>query len=246
MLKGRTAVITGGTRGIGRAIALEFAAQGADLALIYSGNADSAHATSTEAEALGVQVKAYHCDVSSWDQVQSTSEQILADFGRVDILVNNAGIVKDNLAIRMSEQDFDQVVAVNLKGAFTMIRHLSKSLLTSPYGRIINVSSVVGLMGNIGQANYSASKAGLIGMTKSLAREFASRGVTCNVIAPGFIDTDMTTALPATVLEKLKALIPLKTVGRPEDIAHSALFLASDMASYITGEVLQVDGGMRL
>ena len=247
-LDGRHAVITGGSRGIGRAVALRMAQQGARVTILYAGQAEAARSTCAEASGFGVAAQAYQCDVSDWSRVTSVCETIVADRGRVDILVNNAGIVKDNLLMRMSEADFDRVIAVDLKGAFNVTRHLLRSLLTSPYGRIITVSSVVAGIGNAGQTNYAAAKAGLVGFAKSLAREVAGRGVTSNVIAPGFIATDMTAKLaPETAGSAGAALmsrVPLKRLGTPDDIAGVAVFLASDMASYITGEVLAVDGGM--
>jgi 3-oxoacyl-[acyl-carrier protein] reductase len=246
MLTTRTAVITGGSRGIGRAIATEYARQGCDIALVYHGNEEAATEVVRQAQQCGVRAQAYQCDVSDWATTQTTCQRILADFSTVDILVNNAGIVHDNLFMRMSEADIDEVLGVNLKGAMAMTRHLTPSLLKSAHGRVINISSVVGLMGNPGQANYAAAKAGLIGFTKSIAREFASRSVTCNVIAPGFIATDMTAGLPESATEKLTSLVPLKRTGAPEDVAGAAVFLASDQASYITGQVIQVDGGMRM
>jgi 3-oxoacyl-[acyl-carrier protein] reductase len=246
MLQGRTAVITGGSRGIGRAIAEEYARQGCNLAVLYHGNEQAAVQVVAAAQDCGVRALGYQCDVSDWKSVEATCGTILSDFDTVDILVNNAGIVHDNLLMRMREQDIDEVLAVNLKGAMAMTRHLTPALLKSPRGRVINISSVVGLMGNPGQSNYAAAKSGLIGFTKSIAREFASRSVTCNVIAPGFIDTDMTSALPDSAAEKLTSLVPLKRVGTPEDIAGVAAFLACDQASYITGQVIQVDGGMRM
>jgi len=246
LLSGRRAVITGGSRGIGRAIALEFARQGADIAIVYAGRADAAQGVVAEAEAFGGVARAYQCDVADFAATRAVCGAILADLGGTDIIVNNAGIVRDNLVMRMSEADFDQVVAVNLKGAYNMTHHLMRPLLRSPHGRIISTTSVTALMGNPGQANYAAAKAGLIGFTKSLARELAGRGITCNAIAPGMIETDMTADLPTPVLESFTARRPLKRAGTPEDVAHAAVFLASDWAAYITGQVLQVDGGMRL
>jgi len=243
-LKGRHAVVTGGSRGIGRAVAVALARQGADVSIIYAGQADAADQACAEAAEFGVSAKAYQCDVSDWEQTKAVCETIVADRGRVDILVNNAGIVKDGLMMRMSEADFDAVIAVNLKGAFNITRHLLRSLLASPCGRIITVSSVVAEMGNVGQTNYAAAKAGLIGFTKSLAREVAGRGVTCNVIAPGFIETDMTAKLSESVVANLAGMIPLKHMGTPADVAGAAVYLASDLAAYVTGEVLAVDGGM--
>jgi len=244
VLEGRHAVVTGGSRGIGRAIALALAQQGAKVTILYAGQADAAQQTCADASAHGAQAVAYQCDVSNWQQVESVCQTVVADRGRVDILVNNAGIVKDNLLVRMSEDEVDKVIAVNLKGAISVTRHLLRSLLTSPYGRVITVSSVVALMGNAGQTNYAAAKAGLIGFTKSLAREVAGRGVTCNVIAPGFTTTDMTAALRPDVIDRLMANVPLRRMGAPEDVAGAAVFLASDWAGYVTGQVLSVDGGM--
>ncbi|MDR0783036.1 MAG: 3-oxoacyl-[acyl-carrier-protein] reductase [Propionibacteriaceae bacterium] len=244
MLKGRTAVITGGSRGIGRAIVVEMARNGADVAVVYAGNSAAAEAVCAEAVELGVRALAYQCDVGNYAATKAVCAQILADFSGVDILVNNAGIVRDKLALRMTEEDFDQVIAVNLKGAFAMIQHLMSALMRSPSGRIINISSISGMMGQIGQANYAAAKAGMIGLTKTIAREVARRQVTCNAIAPGFIQTDMTAELVEATREALEARVPLQRVGSVEDIAHAAVFLASDKAGYITGEVLKVDGGM--
>ena len=243
-LFGRHAVVTGGSRGIGRAVAVALAQQGADVSIIYAGQADAADQACAEASSFGVSAKAYQCDVSDWEQTKTVCETIVADHGRVDILVNNAGIVKDGLMMRMTEADFDRVIAVNLKGAFNITRHLLRSLLASPCGRIITVSSVVAEMGNVGQTNYAAAKAGLIGFTKSLAREVAGRGVTCNIIAPGFIETDMTAKLSDSVVANLAGMIPLKHMGTPADVAGAAVYLASDLAAYVTGEVLAVDGGM--
>lgn len=246
MLKGRKAVVTGCARGIGLSIAMALAKHGADLAIIDVAATDGAK----EEEALnaiqsfGTNVKYYACDVSDFETAKEICQAIASDFGGVDILINNAGITRDNLLLRMSEDDFDKVLDVNLKGAFNFSKHLARTIIKSPFGRIINISSVSGIAGNPGQVNYSASKAGLIGMTKTMAKELASRSVTCNVIAPGFIETDMTAVLPEGIAENLKASIPLKRLGQPEDVAALAAFLASDYAAYITGEVIKVDGGM--
>ena len=244
MLKGKTAVITGASRGIGRAVALAFAENSADIAVIFSGNEAAADETVSRAENFGVKAKSFRCDVSDFSQAKNICENIFAEFKKIDILVNNAGITKDGLLLTMSENDFDSVVDVNLKGAFNFSRHLARYIMKSPAGRVINISSVSGLAGNVGQANYSASKAGLIGLTKTIAKEFAARAVTCNAIAPGFIETDMTAALPENILEKINAAIPLKRVGKPDEVAALALFLASDAAAYITGEIIKIDGGM--
>ena len=226
MLLGRKAVITGAAQGIGRAIALEFEKHGAVVADV------------------DIHSSKYSCDVSDFEAVKHICEQIVKDLNGIDILVNNAGITKDNLLLRMTETEFDAVLNVNLKGAFNFTKHLSRALLKSKNGRIINISSVSGLTGNAGQVNYSASKAGLVGMTKTLAKEFASKSITVNAIAPGFIETDMTAVLPESIIETMHKTIPLKRFGQAQDIANLAAFLASDNASYITGEVIRVDGGM--
>ncbi|PKM62293.1 MAG: beta-ketoacyl-ACP reductase [Firmicutes bacterium HGW-Firmicutes-21] len=244
MLKNKVAVVTGGSRGIGRAVALGFAKEGADIAVIYSGSSERAEDVCKEAKEMGVNAFSYKCDVADFDITESTVNQIYEDLSRIDILVNNAGITRDGLVLQMKEQDFDDVIAVNLKGAFNMIKHTTRRFAKQKSGRIINISSVSGLMGNSGQANYSASKAGLIGLTKTIAKELASRGVTCNAIAPGFITTDMTEAMPEAVKEASLGIIPQKRIGTPEDIAALAVFLASDNAGYITGEVIRVDGGL--
>lgn len=244
MLKGKRAVVTGASRGIGRAIAEAFMQNGADVAVLYAGQAERAAEVVAGAERRGVTALAYACNVADYDEVRNVCAEIVQDFGGVDILVNNAGITRDNLLLRMSEADFDLVVDVNLKGAFHLIKHLSRPLMKAPAGRIINISSVAGLMGNAGQVNYAASKAGLIGLTKTVAKEYASRSVTCNAIAPGFIETDMTAALPAATLENALGFVPLHRIGRAADVAALATFLASDAAGYITGEVIRVDGGL--
>jgi len=245
MLNEKTAVITGASSGIGKAIALKMAENGANIAIVYyAGTGDAAGAVRRQAESFGVKAEIYECNVASYEESKSACEKIVADFNSVDILVNNAGITRDGLLLRMSEADFDDVISVNLKGAFNFIRHLSRSIMKSPSGRIINIASVSGMMGNAGQANYSAAKAGMIGLTKTVAKEFAGRNVACNAIAPGFIKTDMTTALPQTVRENAEKAIPLKRMGTADEVANAALFLASDLSSYITGEVIRVDGGL--
>jgi len=244
MLKNKIAVITGGSRGIGRAIALGMAREGANIAIIYSGSSENAEAVCTEVMELGAKALSYKCSVADFAMTESIVKQIYADFGRIDILVNNAGITKDGLVMQMAEKDFDDVISVNLKGAFNMIRHTTRQFAKQKSGRIINISSVSGLMGNSGQANYAASKAGLIGLTKSIAKELASRGVTCNAIAPGFISTNMTNAMTEETIKAAIEIIPQKKMGKPEDIAALAVFLASEQAAYITGEVIKVDGGL--
>ncbi len=244
MLNGKTAVVTGGSRGIGKAIALRFAQNGANIAVVYSGNTDAAAAICEEAMAFGVNAQAFQCNVADYMAVKQACAAICEAFGGVDILVNNAGITRDTLLLRMSESQFDDVIAVNLKGAFNVTKQLSRTIMKAGAGRIINISSISGLMGNRGQANYAAAKAGLIGFTKSVARELAGKQVTCNAIAPGFIETDMTASLPRQVLDWIDDNVPLGHMGTPNDIAAAALFLASPAASYITGAVLQVDGGM--
>lgn len=244
MLKGKIAVVTGGSRGIGRAVCLKLAENGADVAFLYAGNEEKALATQQELLALGVRAQAYRCNVADTAETAETFKQILQDFGGVHILVNNAGITRDKLALAMSEEDFDAVLDVNLKGAFNTIKQVYRPFTRQRYGKIINVTSVSGLMGNPGQANYAAAKAGLVGLTKTIAKELASRGVTCNAVAPGFVDTDMTQAFIDN--EELKNSIPQKRFGRPEEIAELVLFLASDKSSYITGEVIRCDGGLAM
>ena len=246
MLSDKTVVITGGARGIGREIALKMADAGANIALVDVCRREEMEETRMQAAALGSQALAYQCAVEDEAQVIAVTKEIASAFGRVDILVNNAGITKDNLLLRMSAEDFSRVLDVNLQGAFHFIRHLVRQIMRSPAGRIINISSVVGLRGNFGQVNYAASKAGLIGLTKSVAREFAGKSVTCNAIAPGFIETAMTSTLPEQALENLRASIPLGRPGRADEVAALALFLASPEAAYITGEVIRIDGGMAM
>lgn len=244
MLKGRKAVITGGSRGIGREIAIQLAKNGADVAIIYSGNEESAKNTVDCILEYGVKAFSYKCDVRDYSYSEKVCKQIFLDMGGVDILVNNAGIIKDNLIMRMSEEAFDDVLAVNLKGAFNFIRHLSRYIIKSKYGRIINITSVSGIMGNAGQANYSSAKAGLIGLTKTAAREFAGRNVTVNAIAPGLIETDMTKDMTDAAKEYINNAVLLKRMGKPEEVANLAVFLASDNGAYITGEVIRIDGGL--
>ena len=242
-LTGKTALITGASRGIGKAIALKLAGQGANIAIPYLGDQAEAEQAQKEIETLGVKCAMYVCDVSSFEASKEVVEKVIEEFGGIDILVNNAGIVRDKLILSMKEEDFDMVINVNLKGAFNMIKHTYSHFMKKRRGRIISISSIVGLNGNAGQANYSSSKAGLIGLTKSTAKELGGRNITVNAIAPGFIDTDMTQQLSDKVKDAMKAQIPMKRPGTPEDIANLALFLASDEASYITGEVIRVDGG---
>lgn len=243
---GKTAIVTGGSRGIGRAVCLELAAGGANVVFCYAGNDAAAHKTAQDVEAAGGRVLALRCDVSDAAQVDALVSAAGERFGRIDILVNNAGITRDNLLLRMSEAEFDMVVAANLKGAFLCMKAVSKRMLKQRCGRIVNLSSVVGLRGNAGQVNYAASKAGIIGMTKSLAKELASRGVTVNAVAPGFIETDMTAALSESARSAAQGSIPMGRLGTPEDVAKAVAFLAGDDAAYITGQVLAVDGGMAM
>ena len=245
MLNGKTAVVTGGSRGIGAAVAEKFASLGASVAIIYAGSTDAAETLcSSLRDKFGTHAVAYQCDVADFAAVKTTVAAVKAEFGGVDILVNNAGITRDGLVAMMKEDDFDQVIGVNLKGAFNFIRHVSPLLIRAGGGRIVNISSVSGLMGNAGQANYSASKAGLIGLTKSVARELAAKSITCNAVAPGFIKTDMTKKFEGD--EQLTAAIPLGRMGEVSDIAETVAFLCSPAANYITGEVIRVDGGMAM
>ncbi len=246
MLTDKVAVVTGASRGIGQEIAKTLAAQGATVIVNYNGSAQKAAETIQEIETMGGKAEAVQCDVSDFDKAKELLDYVIKTYGHVDILVNNAGITRDNLMMRMSEEDFDTVISTNLKGAFNCIRHVARQMLKQKSGRIINISSVSGVLGNAGQINYAASKAGIIGMTKSAARELASRGITVNAIAPGFINTEMTAVLPETVKEGAVAQIPMKVFGETKDVAEAAAFLASDKARYITGQVLCVDGGMAM
>ena len=243
MLKDKVCVITGASRGIGEAIARKFAANGAKLALIATKETDKT-AKIVEDLSKETEVKFYACNINNFEEIEAVSKTILADFGQVDVLVNNAGITRDNLLAAMGKDDIDSVIDVNLKGTIYMTKAFVRSFIRKKHGNIINLSSVVGLMGNAGQTNYSASKAGVVGFTKSVAKEYGPKGVRANAIAPGFIQTDMTGALTDDVIEKYKTLIPLGRMGETEDVANLAFFLASDMSSYITGEVITVDGGM--
>ena len=243
MLNGRVAVVTGGSRGIGKSIALKLANNGAKVAIFATRESEAVNQTLSELKATGSEAMFVPCDVSNFEQVKASIDSVIEQFGKIDILVNNAGITKDKLLMQMSEEDFDDVISVNLKGTYNTVKACIRPFIRNKYGKIINISSVVGLMGNPGQVNYAASKAGIVGLTKSLAKEYAAKGITCNAIAPGFIATDMTEDL-LDKQEGLINMIPMKKVGNPEDIANLALFLASDMSSYITGEVIKVDGGM--
>jgi 3-oxoacyl-[acyl-carrier protein] reductase len=244
LLEGKTAIITGAARGIGKAIALKFASEGANIAFTDLVIDENGLATEQEIEALGVKVKGYASDASNFEEAHKIVAEVVKDFGRVDILVNNAGITRDGLMMRMNEQQWDMVINVNLKSAFNFIHAITPVMMKQKGGSIINMASVVGVSGNAGQANYSASKAGMIGLAKSVAKELGSRGIRANAIAPGFILTDMTASLSETVREEWAKLIPLRRGGFPEDVANVATFLASDLASYVTGQVIHCCGGM--
>ncbi len=246
MLTGKIAVVTGASRGIGKEIALTLAQKGATVIVNYNGSATKAEETVEQIKEAGGKGEAVQCNVSDFDKSAEFMAYVIKQYGRVDILVNNAGITRDNLLMKMSEEDFDAVLNTNLKGAFNCIKHISRQMLKQKSGRIINVSSVSGVMGNAGQANYCASKAGLIGLTKSVARELASRGITSNAVAPGFIDTEMTQVLPEAVKAAATEQIPMKHFGSTKDIANTVAFLASDEAGYITGQVICIDGGMAM
>ena len=245
-LTGKTAMVTGGSRGIGRAVCLELAKGGANVVLCYAGNENAANDTVAACEALGDKALAIRCNVADAGEVKALVDTAVKTFGRVDILVNNAGITRDGLLMTMKEEDFDAVVATNLRGTFLCMKAVSRIMMKQRYGRIVNLSSVVGLRGNAGQVNYAASKAGVVGMTKSLAKELASRNVTVNAVAPGFIETDMTAAMPEAAKTATLASIPMQRLGAAEDVARAVAFLASDEAAYITGQVLAIDGGMSM
>ncbi|HAT4365024.1 TPA: 3-oxoacyl-[acyl-carrier-protein] reductase [Clostridium perfringens] len=244
MLKDKVAIVTGGTRGIGRAIALKLADNGANIVINYRNSDKEAEELKAILEEKGVKVLTVKCDISNFEDSKKLMNKCKEVFGKIDILVNNAGITKDTLIMRMKEEDFDSVIDVNLKGSFNCAKHASAIMLKQRFGKIINMTSVVGIAGNAGQVNYAASKAGVIGLTKSLAKELGSRGITVNAVAPGFINTDMTASLSEKVKEEASKNIPLKRLGDPEDVANLVGFLASDAANYITGQVINVDGGM--
>lgn len=244
LLKGKTAIITGASRGIGRGIARVFAEHGADLAFTFSNSATPAAVLEKELALLGTKVKSYQSNAADFEAAQQLVANVLEDFGKIDILVNNAGITKDNLLMRMGEEDFDKVIEVNLKSVFNMTKAVQRTMLKQRKGSIINMSSVVGVKGNAGQTNYAASKAGIIGFSKSVALELGSRNIRSNVIAPGFIETEMTDKLDPEIVAQWRAGIPLKRGGYPEDIANACVFLASELSTYITGQTLHVDGGM--
>jgi 3-oxoacyl-[acyl-carrier protein] reductase len=244
LLDGKTAIITGASRGIGRGIALVFAQHGCDVAFTYSSSVDAAKALESDLIAFGVKAKGYQSNAASFEQAHTLVEDVAKDFDGLDILINNAGITKDNLLMRMGEEDFDQVIEVNLKSFFNMTKAVQRTFLKQRKGSIIHMSSVVGVKGNAGQANYAASKAGIIGFSKSVALELGSRNIRSNVIAPGFIETEMTAKLSEEVVQGWRNGIPLKRGGSPEDIANACVFLGSDLSNYITGQVMNVDGGM--
>ena len=244
LLEGKTAIITGASRGIGKGIAEVFAKHGANVAFTYSSSVESANQLETELNALGIKAKGYQSNAANFNEAQAFVDAVLAEFDTVDILINNAGITKDNLLMRMSEEDFDKVIDVNLKSVFNMTKAIQKTFLKQRAGSIINMSSVVGVKGNAGQTNYAASKAGVIGFTKSVALELGSRNIRCNAIAPGFIETEMTAKLNDDVVQGWRDGIPLKRGGTCEDVANVCVFLASELSAYVTGQVLNVDGGM--
>ena len=244
LLKDKVALITGASRGIGRGIAKVFAENGCSIAFTYNSNKSMADSLEKELSQLNIKIKSYKSDASNFNDSQKLVEKVLNDFGSLDILINNAGITKDNLLLRMNEEDFNKVIDVNLKSVFNMTKAVQKTFLNNRKGSIINISSVVGVKGNAGQSNYAASKSGIIGFSKSIALELGSRNIRCNVIAPGFIETEMTSNLSEEVINQWRNAIPLKRGGTPHDIGNSCVFLASDLSSYITGQVLHVDGGM--
>ena len=244
LLQGKVALITGASRGIGRGIAEQFAKAGCKVAFTYRGNTTAAQELEQQLATAGVEAKAYQSDASDFDAAHKLVDEVISDFGQVDILINNAGITKDGLLMRTSQEDFDAVIDVNLKSIFNMTKAISRPMMKARGGSIINMSSVVGIKGNAGQSNYAASKAGIIGFTKSIALELGSRNIRCNAIAPGFIETEMTAAIPEDKVKEWRSAIPLKRGGTPEDVANACLFLASDMSSYVTGQTIQVDGGM--
>ena len=244
LLEGKVAIITGASRGIGSGIARVFAQHGANVAFTYSASAESALVLENELNALGIKAKGYKSNAADFNEAQKLVDDVLAEFGTVDVLINNAGVTKDNLLMRMSEEDFDKVIEINLKSVFNMTKAVQKIMLKNRKGSIVNMSSVVGVKGNAGQSNYAASKAGMIGFTKSIALELGSRNIRCNAIAPGFIETEMTAKLNEDVVQGWRDSIPLKRGGTPEDVANACLFFASDMSAYVSGQVMNVCGGM--
>lgn len=244
MLEGKIALVTGASRGIGKAIALTLAKNHATVIVNYQGSKEKALEVVAQIQGMGGKSEAYQCNVADFDESKDMIAYVEREYGRIDILVNNAGITRDNLIMKMSEAEFDDVIDTNLKGTFHCIKHASRAMLKQRQGRIINMSSVVGVVGNAGQANYCASKAGVIGMTKAIAKEFGSRGITVNAVAPGFIETEMTDVLKDNVKEQILSQIPMNRMGQAEDIANAVVFLASEQAGYITGQTIQVDGGM--
>nr|WP_297933347.1 3-oxoacyl-[acyl-carrier-protein] reductase [uncultured Lachnoclostridium sp.] len=246
MFEGKVALVTGASRGIGREVAIQLASKGANVIVNYAGSKEAAEQVVKEIKEAGGQASPYQCNVNDFSAVKDMIDSIVKEYGSIDIIVNNAGITKDNLLLRMSETEFDDVIDVNLKGTFNVCKHAIRYMLKKREGRIINIASVVGITGNVGQANYCASKAGIIGITKSIAKEVAAKGVTVNAVAPGFIQTDMTNVLSDKVKQELLDSLPMKRIGTPTDIANAVCFLASDNASYITGHVLEVNGGMNM
>jgi 3-oxoacyl-[acyl-carrier protein] reductase len=244
LLKGKNAIITGASRGIGKGIATMFAQNGANVAFTYSSSIDAANSLEKELKSYGTNIKSYQSNAASFDDSQKLIDNVLEDFGSIDILINNAGITKDNLLMRMQESDFDIVIDVNLKSVFNMTKAVQKTMLKQRKGSIINMSSVVGVKGNAGQSNYAASKAGIIGFSKSIALELGSRNIRCNVVAPGFIETEMTAKLNEDTVNEWRKGIPLRRGGTPQDIANTCTWLASDLSSYVTGQVINVDGGL--
>ena len=244
MLKGKVALVTGASRGIGREIAVTLAQKGASVVINYNGSEERAKEVKDEIESFGGTAKLYQCNVADFAAVETMIKEVVKEMGSLDILVNNAGITKDNLIMKMKEEDFDAVMDINLKGAFNTIKHASRQMLKQKSGKIVNISSVSGVLGNAGQANYSASKAGIIGLTKTIARELAAKNICCNAVAPGIIDTEMTENLPGR--ENLVASVPMKRAGTTSDVADTVLFLASSMSDYITGEVIRIDGGLAM
>ncbi len=244
LLEGKTALITGASKGIGRAVAMKYAEHGANVAFTYLSSVEKGEALAKELEAFGVKAIGYRSDASDFKAAQALVEAVVADFGGLDILINNAGITRDNLLMRMSEEQWDEIMNINLKSCFNTVKASARTFMKARAGSIINMSSVVGLKGNAGQANYSASKAGIIGFTKSIALELGSRNIRCNAIAPGFIETEMTDALDEKTVQSWRDAIPLKRGGKPEDVADACVYLGSDMSAYVSGQVLQVDGGM--